>query len=112
MANTQYIIGAEVFNGSTDAWTDVNTVGGSGFGYGSGIVNAVSTNTFASGGFAAPQSNGGGVNLRWGPANATFTTMFDDIPEPGTILIFGLGLAGVGFMRSNARRKKVVIKKA
>ena len=97
LANTDYYVGASVNNGF-DAWTDVP--GSSGFSYGSGVGTPLGTplSGFSGAAFGVPNADGG-TELRWSPANATFVTTFDEVPEPGTLLVFAFGLAGLTMMR-------------
>ncbi|MCX2979459.1 PEP-CTERM sorting domain-containing protein [Halieaceae bacterium IMCC14734] len=94
LANATYWLGGTTVSGSGDAFTDT---GAALFGLGSGIVDADPTNAFCKfAGCGFPASDGGLIDLRWGPANATY------IPLPTTLALFGLGLAGLGW----SKRKK------
>ncbi len=99
-AGETYAIGAEVFSGSGDGWTDANGAGGSGmveFALTPGVLDADPTNRFLPGGFGFPGNDGTLADLRWAPANVAFISQV--IPEPATVSLWALSFAALGCRR-------------
>ncbi|MEX2213721.1 MAG: PEP-CTERM sorting domain-containing protein [Phycisphaeraceae bacterium] len=80
VAGESYIVGAQVFSGSGDPWTETAT-GVADFFRGPGLLDSNPTNRFLGGIFGFPGSDGGPADLRWAPANLAFIT----VPEPATM---------------------------
>lgn len=66
-AGQTYVVGAQVFSGSGDGWTD--DAGSPDFALGAGVVDANPTNNFVPNVFGFPNNDGTLADLRWAPAN-------------------------------------------